>query len=98
MGGGGNVGYREMIASEPAPPLDEIAEVVEMVGQVCVAGANRQRIRLAQAGQPLHHLLAEQILGHFEVHLDVEPRGETPDLGSIDWVYPDQELLAIDLV
>ena len=47
---GGDVGDREMVAGEPAPPLDQVADVVEMIGQVGVPGANRLRVRLAVAG------------------------------------------------
>src|SRR5439155_20168926 len=43
----GDVGDRKMIAGEPAPPLDEIADVIEMARQVGVAGADRLRVRLA---------------------------------------------------
>jgi len=50
------------------------------------------------ADQALHHLLAEQILGHLEVHLDVEPGGEAPDFGAVDRVDSDQNLLAVDFV
>src|SRR5579863_3917485 len=62
---GADVGEREMVAGEPAPPLDEIADVVEMVRQIRVPGADRQRVRLAPAPEAFHHLLAEQVLGHF---------------------------------
>ena len=46
--GGGDVGDREMIAGEPAPALDEVPEIIEVVREICVPGANRQRIRLAE--------------------------------------------------
>jgi hypothetical protein len=98
MGGGRDVGDRKVIAGEPAPALDEIADIVEMMGQVRVSGANRQRVRLPLTRQAFHHLFAEQVLGHLEVHLDVEPAGKAPHFGAIDRIDADQHLLAVDLV
>ena len=98
LGRGGDVGDREMVAGQPAPALDEIPDVVEVVRQVGMPGADRLRIRLSLAEIALHHLLAEQVLGDLEVHLDVEPGGQAPHFGPVDRVDADQDLLAIDLV
>src|SRR5215211_4164120 len=58
---GSDVGDREMVAGQPAPPLDEVADVIEMIGQVGVPGADRLRVRLGGtfAGTAVapHHLL-----------------------------------------
>src|SRR4051794_25069477 len=41
-----DVGNRELVARQPAPPLDQIADIVEMIRQIGVPGANRLRTRL----------------------------------------------------
>ena len=98
MRGRGDIGGRKMVAREPPPPLDEIADVVEVQRQVRMAGADRLRVRLAVALIAPHHLFAEQVLGDIEVHLHIEPRAEPAHFGPIDRVDADQDLLAINLV
>ena len=68
----------------PPPPLDKIADIVEMQRQIGMAGANRLRVRLPLPLVAPHHLFAEQVLGDLQVHLDVEPSSEAPDLGAVE--------------
>ena len=95
---GGDVGDRKMVAGEPAPTLHKIADIVEMMRQIGVSGANRLRVGLPMTEIALHHLFAEQVFGDFEVHLAVEPGGQPPHLGTVDRVDADQQLFAVDLV
>src|SRR6202008_1388186 len=85
-------------ASHPPRALDEIADIIEMVRQIGMPGADRLRIRMTQSEEALHHLLAQQVLGDFEVHLDIEPGGQASYFGTVDGVDADQHFFAIDLV
>ena len=54
--------------------------------------------RLAQAEEPFHHFLANQILRHFGVELAVEPLHQTADLGALQGLAADQGRVRMDLV
>src|SRR5580698_6949066 len=62
MGRRGDVREREMIAREPAPPLAEIADVIEVVAEIGLAGADRGGVGFAESQEALHDLLADEIL------------------------------------
>src|SRR5690242_493643 len=96
--GRGNVGQREMIAREPAAALDQESDVVEVIAEIGLAGADRARIGLAQPQEPLHHLLADQRIRDFAIELAVEPLGEPAHLRAVERIDADQQLVAIDLV
>src|SRR6476661_6048128 len=63
---------------------------------------DRLRVRLRRplpgAEIAAHHLLPQEVLGHFQVHLAVEPGDEAADLGTVDRVYADQQFLAVGFV
>ena len=52
MRGGGEIRQRQGAAGEPFPGLGQPADVVEVVAQRGVAGADRRRVGIAAAGQP----------------------------------------------
>src|SRR5690242_19685970 len=56
----GNVREREMIAPKPATALDEVADIVEMVAEIGLAGADHRRVGLPESQKALHHLLADE--------------------------------------
>src|SRR4051794_24047909 len=52
MGGGGKIGQRQGAAGEPFAGLREPADIVEVIAQRGVAGADRGGVGIAAPGQP----------------------------------------------
>ena len=68
----------EMVApASHCAGLGQPADILQVVLDRAVADAERRRVRLAAAKQPLHELLAEQVARDFLGELAVEP-GDQP--------------------
>jgi hypothetical protein len=98
MGAGGDVGEGELVARQPAPPVGEPGDVLQMDMEIGIGDADRLGIRLPAAHQPLHDLLFQQPSGHLAIEFEVEPADEAAHLGPGDGIAAEQGRLGIDLV
>src|SRR5579883_977192 len=93
-----DIGQREMIPRKPAPALREVGNIIEMIMDIREAGANRRGVGLADPQDPLHQLLADKVVRHLRVELDVEPGDQPPRLRAGERIGADERPLGISLV
>ncbi len=82
MRGERKIGQRHLLTCQPAARRQEIGEIMHVLGQVGLGGAQCGRVGRAGLGFALADLFLEQIAGHFVIELDHDPFEQPPHLGS----------------
>src|SRR5947209_8203947 len=78
----GEVGEAETGSGEPAAVVEQIIEIVEMLGRGPHRLAEDARVGALAIDQSLSHPLVHQRLDRLPIKLDIEPFGHAPDLGA----------------
>ena len=98
LGGGGEIGQRHHVAGEPAPMVQQVRHVVEVILDPTDAVLDHAGIGIAGAGQLLVHPLAEDLQRDLVVEAVVEPGAEAADLDPVAGIGRHQTGIGIDLV
>src|SRR4051794_22131838 len=79
---GGEVREAETRASQPTAMVEQIIDIIEMLGRGAHRFAQDPRVRTFAIDQPLSHAFVHQWLDSLTIQLDIEPFGHPADFSA----------------